>query len=379
MCMFQCPVYSVHRKEVYSSKGKINAIDSIINLNKNDLVKLSDIFRECNLCGHCTKICPGELETPKLVIQYRNQLNNISKLNNYEYILNNIKHHGHPYVFDNSEPRDTLVLKKNNKGILLFLGCTSRLKLPERIINSVRRLLDNLGISYTILEDEPCCGNILHNLGYIQEAEAIAKKNRAVLNKFNQIITICPGCYNMFKNNKKSMFSKYEVFHILEIIKIARDNLKSNEIEPIFFQVPCHIYNSNGKFEKIIPDILPLFGQISSSLDVTNSPKCCGAGGGMLLYDKEYVKKRIDILLRNESAEKVVTACPFCYLNFEKNTSKDISFITEKLEVIENTKIKLKGFNEIVPITHNKEEDKNAPLMLIKYKVSSKLKKIFCQ
>lgn len=99
----------------------------------------------------------------------------------------------------------------------------------------------------------------------------------------------------------------------------------------------------------------------------------------MLLYDKEYVKKRIDILLRNESAEKVVTACPFCYLNFEKNTSKDISFITEKLEVIENTKIKLKGFNEIVPITHNKEEDKNAPLMLIKYKVSSKLKKIFCQ
>ncbi len=94
-------------------------------------------------------------------------------------------------------------------------------------------------------------------------------------------------------------------------------------------------------FKKIISDILVLFEknscQVNSSLDVALVSKCCGAGGGMSMYNKEYVRKRMGILLENEFvalASNIMTACPFCYLNFEKNSSKKISFITENLEVV---------------------------------------------
>lgn len=378
MCMFQCPVYSVHRCDAYSSKGKINAIDSIINTKQFTLPEVSEIFRECNLCRHCAKICPGEIDTPDLVIKYREQLNKIKPFNNYEQILNNINQTGNPYT--DIKKNNVGTFKKENKDCktLLFLGCTIRYKLPKKIVDSVLIFLDNLGMDYTIIDDEPCCGNILNNLGYIQEAQIIAKKNRNILSKFDRIITLCPGCYNMFKSNKRSNGKEFEVFHILEILQIARNLLKSNIKEPIYFQVPCHIYNCDKKFEKIIPDVLILFEQVSSSLDVTKNPKCCGAGGGMLSSNKDYVEKRINILVANETADKVITACPFCYLNFEKNTSKDVYFITENLDVSGKMEIDLKSNNRI--FDSNGENHNPAPtqviLKLIQYKVNSKIEKI---
>ena len=223
------------------------------------------------------------------------------------------------------------------------------------------------------MDDEPCCGNILRNLGYLEEAKIIARKNTSILNKFDKIITLCPGCYDMLRSLKESSGARFEVFHILEVIHKGRDQLISNLKEPVFFQVPCHIYNTDKKFEKIIPDIMPLFQQVTTSLDVTNAPKCCGAGGGMMIYDKEYVMKRINILMENESAQNVITACPFCYLNFKKHTSRRVSYITENLEVAGKIKIELKSDDKSF---QTKEEKPNLPLILIKYKVNSKLKKI---
>lgn len=377
MCMFQCPIYSVHRNEVYSPKGKINAIDSIINTKKNCLNDLSEIFRECNLCHHCTQICPAEIDKPELVIEYRSRLNKIKPVEDYEVILNNIRKNGNPYSMNSGFHKNVIkeqeTPKEKNKT-LLFLGCTIRYKLPE-IVDSVMNFLDKSGIDFTILEDEPCCGNILKNLGFVEDARIMAKRNSSILNKFEKIITLCPGCYSMLKRQNELSGSKFEVYHILEIIHKARNHIKSNTEEPVFFQVPCHIYNNDKKFEEIIPEITPIFRQISTSLDVTNAPKCCGAGGGMLLYDKEYVMKRMDILMENESAQNVITACPFCYLNFKKHTSRNVSYITENLEVVGELKIELKSDYK-KSLTSKKEEKVNIPMILLKYKISSRLKKI---
>ncbi len=380
--MFHCPVYSVYRNEVYSPKGKINAIDSIINTKRNNPDDLSEIFRECNLCHHCTKICPAEIDKTELVIKYRAQLNKTKPVGNYEAILSNIMKNGNPYSSNGGLHRNATKIQgieKEKNRTLLFIGCTIRHKLPE-IVDSVVSFLDKSGIDFTVLDDEPCCGNILNNLGFIQDARIIAKRNISILNKFDKIITLCPGCYNMLKSHNGSTGAKFEVYHILEIIHKARNQLESNLKEPVFFQVPCHIYNTDKKFEKIIPDVMSIFRQASTSLDVTNAPKCCGAGGGMPLYDKEYVMKRLDILLQNEPAQNIVTACPFCYLNFKKLESRQISYITENLDITEKIKIDLRSTDEsFQKFTQTKEEKVNLPMILLKYKASSKLKKIFNQ
>lgn len=374
--MFQCPVYSVYRNEVYSAKGKINAIDSIIN-RKNSLSELSEIFQECNLCRHCVNVCPGEIDTPALVVEYRARLNKIKTHDNYLEVLNNIKQSGNPYGLNNGykhrEGRTGISGNKNEK-ILVFLGCTTRHKLPE-LADSLLSFLDRLGFGYTVMDNEPCCGNILYTLGYVEEAKNIAKQNKDILNKFDKIITLCPGCYNMLKTYKKSVGAGFEVFHILEVLHEARSRLKSNVKEPLYFQVPCHIYNSDDKFKNIISDITQLFEYLRSSLDVMQATKCCGAGGGMLLYNKGYVQSRVDALLRNVTTESVITACPFCYLNFKRNTSKAVSFITDNLEVEEGARIELKDHGKSMRGVFRNKND-NVPVLLLKYKVGSALERL---
>ncbi len=374
--MFQCPVYSVYRNEVYSAKGKICAIDSIVNTRKNSLSELSEVFKECNLCRHCVKVCPGEIDTPALVVEYRARLNKIETSDSYHEILHNIKQSGNPYGLSNDfkhqEDRAGILGNKKEKT-LVFLGCTTRYKLPE-LADSLLNFLDRLGFNYTLLDKEPCCGNILYNLGYVEEAKNIAKQNKIILNKFDKIITLCPGCYNMLKTYKKSVGAGFEVFHILEIVHEARDRIKRNIKEPLYFQVPCHIYNSNDKFKNIILDIAQLFEHPRFSLDVTQATKCCGAGGGMLLYNKGYVQSRVDALSRNIVPEHVITACPFCYLNFKRHTSKVVSFITDKLEVEGKARIELKDNGKSLQVALRNKED-NVPMLLLKYKVSSALEK----
>lgn len=381
MCMFQCPIYSVYRNETYSAKGKINAIDAIINKEVN-VYELDDVFRECNLCRHCSKICPGEIDITSLVIKYRHLLNSIKQCDRYEHILNNIKKYGNPYEpqknafknnkiydIDDKENIDIQNIDKISGGeTLVFFGCTIRHNIPG-IVDSVLNFLDKLHIEYIIMEDEPCCGNILYNIGYIEDANIIAKANKAILNKFNKIITLCPGCYSMFKSYKNS---KFEVFYILDLIYDARQRLKSNAKEPLYFQIPCHIYNSKENYKNIISEIMPLFGDIDSSLDVMGT-KCCGAGGGMSTYNKNYLQERMDIVLKEVNVNHIMTSCPFCYLNFKKNTSKNVSFITENLDVENNIKIELKKRKKIV----DKHNENNIMASLVKYKISSSIKKLF--
>ncbi|MBU3967560.1 MAG: (Fe-S)-binding protein, partial [Euryarchaeota archaeon] len=365
-----------YRNEVYSAKGKISAIDSIIN-RKNSLSELSEIFQECNLCRHCVNVCPGEIDTPALVVEYRARLNKIKTHDNYLEVLNNIKQSGNPYGLNNGYKHregGTGVSGNKNEKILVFLGCTTRHKLPE-LADSLLNFLDRLGFGYTVMDNEPCCGNILYTLGYVEEAKNIAKQNKGILNKFDKIITLCPGCYNMLKTYKKSVGAGFEVFHILEVLHEARSRLKSNVKEPLYFQVPCHIYNSDDKFKNIISDITQLFEHLRSSLDVMQATKCCGAGGGMLLYNKGYVQSRVDALLRNVATESVITACPFCYLNFKRNTSKAVSFITDNLEVEEGARIELKDHSKSMRDVFRNKDD-NVPVLLLKYKVRFALERL---
>ncbi len=366
MCMFQCPIYSVYRNETYSPKGKINAIDLIIN-NKVDLREMSEIFRECNLCNHCTIICPGEIDIKELVLKYRAQLNRVKQVDSYNEILENIQLSGNPYGFNNNKNSK---FKIDKSDILLFFGCTIRYKTPD-IINSVLTFLNSLDLDYTIIEDEPCCGNILYNIGYNEYAREIVNRNKAILKKFDKIVTLCPGCYNMLKSYKKLAGSKFEVFYILDIIYEARNKLKSKIKEPLYFQIPCHIYNSDYFLKNRFLDIMNIFENVYSSIDSIDATKCCGAGGGMLSYDNKYVQNRMDIILNDVNEERIMTACPLCYLNFKRHTSRDVSFITDNLDVTDKTKIELKKYSNS---TVKDEYKENILVPLIKYKVGKFLK-----
>ena len=44
---------------------------------------------------------------------------------------------------------------------------------------------------------------------------------------------------------------------------------------------------------------------------------CCGAGGGLISWDRMIAESRAKRLIK-ENGSKVVTYCPLCYLNYKR-------------------------------------------------------------
>lgn len=340
LCKYQCPVYSVHRDDAYAPNGKLVAT----NYQQNDataLPELASIYRECSQCKHCVTTCPGNIDVPEMVIDYRAKLNKLMPDKTYERLLKNIQETGTPY---DSIEKNVFHKEKNNKTeVLLFLGCTSRYKLPEIAKSSVS-FLDRIGLNYTLLDEEQCCGNIAYNMGYLDEAKDIAKKNTPILNKYKKIITLCPGCYNMLNNYKKMSRVKYEVFHIVDVINAIREKIIRNK-NPVYFHVPCHLYNT-GEFDESFTNVISLFEKASSSLDVSGSTRCCGAGGGMLSTNEEFVRERMNLTFSDIKSDTVITSCPNCYMSFKKYSSKNVSYITETLNCDEDFRIDVRSLTK---------------------------------
>jgi fumarate reductase (CoM/CoB) subunit B len=186
-------------------------------------------------------------------------------------------------------------------GTILFRGCTSTYRTPE-ILASVERLLGKQGIDYGSLDDEPCCGNILFNLGDRAAGSEIADDNVARFKAagVKRIITLCPGCYSAFNKYYKGR----DGFDP-EVI-LAVDLLEGMTIggEGIVVQDPCHAKEKSEAVRKLL-----------SGVSNKNANPCCGAGAGVMTHDRLLASAKARRAI-NGSA-KVVTYCPFCYTNLK--------------------------------------------------------------
>jgi fumarate reductase (CoM/CoB) subunit B len=185
-------------------------------------------------------------------------------------------------------------------GTILFRGCTPTYKTPE-ILDAVQSLLARQGITYGFIDDEPCCGNILFNLGDRVSGSEIVEQN---ISKFKaagirRIITVCPGCYAAFNKYYKGR----DGFEPEVILAVDLLDGMTMPAEGFVVQDPCHAKEKSESVRRMLP-----------GAGNKNASPCCGAGSGLMTHDRvmagEKAKKAF-----NGGTSKVVTYCPFCYLN----------------------------------------------------------------
>ncbi|MCC7558232.1 MAG: (Fe-S)-binding protein [Methanobacteriaceae archaeon] len=263
-------------------------------LKDNDLNKLYN----CSLCNSChlatfNKGTREKAVTKSLITHHVAE------------IRKNIMESGNSYGIK------TVKSKSSQKTIetLLFRGCTPTHKTPE-ILAASESLLKRKGIKYEIMDDETCCGNLLFNLGDTGSGQDAVRRN---IDKFNaagvkRIITICPGCYNAFNKYYRTQNGfKPEIILAVDLL----DSL-TMESEDLMIQDPCHAREKAGTLRKILP----------GSQNKSASP-CCGAGAGVMAHNKLVATKKARKTIENRS-ERIVTYCPFCYLNMSSVTPDKI-------------------------------------------------------
>src|SRR5437870_2885470 len=101
--------------------------------------------------------------------------------------------------------------------ILFWVGCAGSFdQRAQKITRAFASILDKVGISFAILgKEELCTGDPARRAGNEFLFQMMAYQNIQTLNMYGikKIVTTCPHCFNIIKNEYPPLGGNYEVIH----------------------------------------------------------------------------------------------------------------------------------------------------------------------
>ena len=245
-----------------------------------------------------------------------------------------------------------------------FPGCTLRNK-ARKLDDCARACAEKLGFTLEEITDWQCCGGV-YSLG----ADEIASKLPSVraLNDAREqgqdLVAVCSACYHVLKrvnddmanvadiqtraNNYMGLAEPYrgetKVLHYLEVLRdvVGFDNLKKQVVNPLTGRKIGAYYGclllrpssvmafDDPENPSILEDFIRALGAEPVVYPYRN--ECCG--GYISLQEKEKsasLCQKITESARGFRAECLVTACPLCKYNLDKNGELPVVYFTELL------------------------------------------------
>lgn len=248
-----------------------------------------------------------------------------------------------------------------------YPGCTLKTKAKD-LDEYARKSASALGISLEEIPEWQCCGGV-----YPIAKDEIATKLSSVRalvsarDEQRDLVTVCSACHNVIKrvnydmqtnedmrtkvNNYMKLDEPYagetHVIHYLEMLRdvVGFDKIKSLTKNPLTGRkigayYGCLLLRPSREMSfddpenpTIIEDFIRAIGATPVSYAQRN--ECCG--GYVTVQDKNFAKKRCDIVLSSAmeaGAEEIITACPLCMYNLKENATDHklpIHYFTELL------------------------------------------------
>ena len=242
-----------------------------------------------------------------------------------------------------------------------YPGCTLKTKAKEldAFARASARALD---VELAELPEWQCCGAV-----YPMARDEIATKLSAVRalvsarEQKTDLVTLCSACHNVIKqvnndmgtdadialrvNNYLKLDVPYagetSVLHFLEVLRdrVGFEELKKRVVNPLTGRRIGAYYGclllrpsrvmamDDAENPTIIEDFIRAIGAEPVIYGMRN--ECCG--GYVTLENRDEAKKRSNLVLENAramGADTVVTACPLCLYNLQKNGGrKDVSVV----------------------------------------------------
>jgi Fe-S oxidoreductase len=219
-----------------------------------------------------------------------------------------------------------LFAKGEKPDYLFWVGCAGAYDdRYKKVTRAFAKILVHLDISFAVLgKEESCSGDPARRAGNEMLYQMQAMQNIEVFKTYEikKIITICPHCYNIFKNEYPDLGGEYEVINYVELIDmfIEEGKLKLDETTlkniKITYHDPCYLGRANSIYDPPRKILKSLSGRYVEMDRNRSFALCCGAGGAQMFKeaekgDKEVFIERTEEALKTE-AEIIATACPFC-------------------------------------------------------------------
>ncbi|MES1181954.1 MAG: (Fe-S)-binding protein [Flavobacterium sp.] len=211
--------------------------------------------------------------------------------------------------------------------ILFWVGCAGSFdQRAQKIAKAFVTILDKVGIKYAILgKEEMCTGDPSRRSGNEFMFQMMAYQNIQVLNGYGikKIVTACPHCFNILKNEYPELGGSYEVIHHATFIQqlIDEGKIKMTEAggfkgKKITYHDSCYLGRANNIYEAPRKVLEALDAALVEMKRCRSNGLCCGAGGAQMFKEEEKGTIRINAERTNEALETgaavIASACPFC-------------------------------------------------------------------
>ncbi|MFX1572587.1 MAG: (Fe-S)-binding protein [Promethearchaeota archaeon] len=378
-CRHVCKVYNTSWSETDYAGGRNRIIKALsrkdAKFDKDEIIP--SVFR-CMLCGNCRVVCPVQIDTLSVFQNFRKQVIKKGAIpEKLKLLRNSIIENNNPYLekhderfnwtrsceegaqaYERSIQRDKIIDKEEKPySVGYFVGCTSSYRNNE-LVSATSKVLDKLGVNFTLFPEEQCCGSVLFRTGLEDEAMELVKHNYEMIRNsgVKDVVFSCSGCFSTF-TLEYSKFANYNLgfnlYHITQytLKKVKENNLKirytkRTKEDPLLitYHDPCHLGRYCGVFEEPRELIRRIEGvKLFEMKHNKEMSWCCGAGGGVkALYGElatEVGRDRLTetrscmIRIREDrlkeaietSAEVLVSSCVFCKNNLYQVANEDKS------------------------------------------------------
>jgi Fe-S oxidoreductase/nitrate reductase gamma subunit len=286
----------------------------------------------CTTCMACQEHCPASIEhVQKIVDLRRSRVLMDSKFpQELSLAFKGLETNSNPWNMgaagraDWTEGVGVKTLADNpSPEYLWFVGCAGSFDDTARATSrALAKILNTAGVNYAVLDaEEQCCGDPARRSGNEYVFQMLAQANVETFKGTGakKIITACPHCFNVIKNEYPQFGGEFEVVHhselIAELIASGKIQVQTGKLGRVSYHDSCYL----GRYHSIYNaprTILRSMADHFTELPHHHEKSFCCGGGGARMFMEENLGTRINHSRIQDAVEaKVETlgvACPFC-------------------------------------------------------------------
>ncbi len=352
----KCPAFQGGTFESYSSRGKFNIARALVDGQIEYDADIAARVYACTECRACAQDCFKYLDTTAMFAALKEDLAALGLIPaNFKQGLEGeggLDELHNVYQAAHAERLSWLSDKSRVDKCAetaFFVGCTAAYVRPNMSVDTAGTL-DRLGVDYTVLGDEWCCGHPYVEAGQMDKAREALEHTIAQYEKLGvkRVVFNCPGCLKTFKHDAPRLLGKtlpFEPMHILELIAYLAEQgeLRFKPISPkiaVTYHDSCtlgrwlDIYEPPRTLLKHIPGVA-----LKEMPRNRGNAYCCGAGG-LIRYDYADIADAAGVERFREAlgtgANVLMTSCPACLMQFQQTRSK---LRNRQLQIMDITEI----------------------------------------
>jgi heterodisulfide reductase subunit D len=234
-----CPAGIEYGWEAFWNAGKVWIARSILNGDLEFSEEVRDVLMPCITCGQCSAQCENKIPTVDIIESLRAACKEagIPMIDKHQLVDRLVKELNNPYGGKAAErfkwAKDAGLEKyidNKNAKIGYFVGCTASYRQVEVAI-ATAKLFEQLGMDFTLVGDEVCCGSPFFRVGAVDTAQELMNKNLEAFNGLEMVYFSCAGCYRtitldypkwMAEGQKLPFKTKHAFELVADLIEIPR-------------------------------------------------------------------------------------------------------------------------------------------------------------